>query len=154
MDAVAQTSAPATETPPVSEASKPAIKSLLQPMTYTLERLSGLVRWIWHFDLGAAVLVGEQTARFVKAAVEKGKEVEPSLTKPFKKAEDSVSGALGEVGARLKGIAKPVAPSEDKRLDAEVSELSARINELTQRIESLQARQDVGGPEEAVKTGR
>ena len=73
------------------------------------------VRWIWRFDLGAVVLVGEQTARFVKAAVKKGEEVEPTLTKPFKKVEDSVSGALGEVGTRLKGIAKPSAPRRARR---------------------------------------
>lgn len=102
MDAAAQTSAPSTE------ALKPAIRRLAQLVTDVWGGVSGLARWVWYFDLGAAVLVGEQAARFVGAAVEKGKEVEPNLTKPFRKAGDSVSGAIGEVGTRLKGIAKPV----------------------------------------------
>ena len=96
MDAAAQAGA----------AAKPLMKRLVQPVTDVFGGVWGVGRWIWHFDLGAAVLVGEQTARFVKAAVERGIEVEPSLIKPFRKAGDSVNEALGEVGTRLKGIAK------------------------------------------------
>jgi hypothetical protein len=102
MDAVAQAGAPAA----------PVMKRLMQPVTDVFGGIWGVGRWIWHFDLGATVLVGEQTARFVKAAVERGKEVEPSLIKPFRKAGESVNEALGEVGTRLKGIAQPEPAAE------------------------------------------
>ena len=124
MDAAAHTRAPVTEVP------KPVVRRLLEPVTEVLGGVLGLVRWIWRFDLGAVVLVGEQTARFVRAAVRKGEEVEPTLTKPFKKVEDSVSGALGEVGTGLKGVTKPLAPSAEAPVETEVRELSARIQEL------------------------
>ncbi len=100
-EAAAQASAPAILDP------RSVVKRLVQPVTGVFEGVWGAGRWIWHFDLGAAVLAGEQTARFVKTAVKKGKEVEPTLLKPFRKAGDSVSDALGEVGTRLKKIAKP-----------------------------------------------
>ncbi len=101
MDAAAQASAPATEKPTA------VIKRLARPATDVFKGAWGVGRWIWHFDLGAVVLVGEQTAGFVKAAVKRGIEVEPALMKPFRRAGDSVSEALGEVGTNLKGIAKP-----------------------------------------------
>jgi hypothetical protein len=102
MDAAAQASGPAARKP------KPLMKRIVQPVTDVFGGVWGVGRWIWHFDLGAAVLVGEQTTRFVKAAVEKGKEVEPALIKPFRKAGENVSEAIGEVGTRIKGIAKPI----------------------------------------------
>jgi hypothetical protein len=144
MDAAVLTSAPATEVPPATDAGKPVISRLLKPVTAVLGGGLDAALWIWHFELGAAVLVGEQTARFVKAAVERGKEVEPSVTKPFRKAEESVSEALGDVGTRLKGMAKPAPANEDLRL--ELRELSSRIDGLTQRIEGLQAKEDAEGP--------
>jgi hypothetical protein len=103
MEAAAQAVAPA----------KPVMKRLMQPVTDMFGGIWGAGRWVWHFDLGATVLVGEQTARFVKAAVERGKEIEPSLIKPFRKAGDSVNEALDEAGTRLKGIAKSVAAAGD-----------------------------------------
>lgn len=159
MDAVALTSPPVTETPPTteapptSEASKPAAKSFLRPVADVLGVVPAAALWVWRFDVGATVLIGEQTARFVKAAVDRGKEVEPSIIKPFKKAEHSVTGALDEVGERLKGIGKAATPSTDNRLEVEVHELSERINELTQRIESLQVKQDTGGHRKSAEAG-
>ncbi len=101
MDAATQASASATKE------TAAMIKRLAQPAREMFGRVWGVGRWIFHFDIGAAALVGEQTARFVNAAVAKGKEVEPALMKPFRKAGDSVSEALGEMGTHLKEIAKP-----------------------------------------------
>ena len=109
MDAAAHTRAPATEV------RKPVVRRLLEPVTGVLWGVFGVVRWIWRFDVGTVVLIGEQSVRFVKAAVKRGEEVEPTLAKPFKRAEDSVSGAFGEVGTRLKGVAKPLAPHRARR---------------------------------------
>ena len=100
------TGAAARDSAPAARDLKPVMKRLVQPVTDVFGGLWGAGRWIWHFDLGAVVLVSEQTARFVKDAVKKGEEVEPALIKPFRKAGDSVSEAVGGVGTRLKGIAK------------------------------------------------
>ncbi len=112
MDAAAHAGAAVIQKPTA------VIKRIAQPATEMFGKVWGVGRWIWHFDLGAAVLVGEQTARFVNAAVEKGKEVEPALMKPFRKAGDSVSEALDEVGTRLKGIARPASTSGHPRSQA------------------------------------
>ncbi|MFN7999196.1 MAG: hypothetical protein U0Q18_36590 [Bryobacteraceae bacterium] len=112
MDAAAHTRAPATEI------SKPVVRRLLEPVTEVLGGVFEVVRWIWCLDVGTVVLIGEQSVRFVKAAVKRGEEVEPTLAKPFKRAQGTVSGALGEAGTRLKGIAKPLGPKHARRKTA------------------------------------
>lgn len=139
MDKAAPRSASVTESP----------ASMGESLFVPVAKVGEFLRWIWWLDLGAVALVGEQTARLFKAIVAKGKEVEPSVLKPFQKAESAINEAIGEVGSRLNVTAKPAETIEDTPLIVEMRELSAKVNELAQRIDDLQIKKSAGDHEEA-----
>lgn len=136
-----------TAAPPsgsVSETQAARGSILFAPVT----KVGALLRWIWWFDLGVVAITGRQVVRLVNAVVEKGKEVEPTVVKPFKKAEGAVGDALSDLGSRVKTTVKPTGPSDQETLRAELRDITAKVNELTDRIEGLQSKQLVGASEE------
>lgn len=99
------------------------------------------VQQTWWFALGLVATVVEQAARAADALVEKGREIEPTIVAPVRRAASEVSGAAGGAGARLKHAATRVdlpsvlhraaAPTKEEfeKLAAEVRELRARLGE-------------------------
>jgi polyhydroxyalkanoate synthesis regulator phasin len=120
--------------------------------------LATALKGVGWFSLGLAALAVEGTGRLIKAATQKGRDVAPSVAKPLKTAEDKVEGALGDVGARLRGVGRAVGKGAgavehamDERIAAavqqaeapvlaEIGDLRGRIEDLTKKIESLQSR--------------
>jgi polyhydroxyalkanoate synthesis regulator phasin len=114
----------------------------------------------WWFSLGLVVVAGEQTVKLVKAAVARGKDMEPSLKPPFQKAERGLSEALTGVGTRLKGVgsllgkkAGAVESALDERiakalteagapLMTEMEELKRKVEELATKLEGLQTKRE------------
>jgi poly(hydroxyalkanoate) granule-associated protein len=121
--------------------------------------VAGLARTVWWAGLGMVVLAGEQGTKLVKAAIERGKECEPSLTEPIKKAGGGVSHAAGELGTRLKGIGQSLGRGTgqverlvDEKISKTLSEvagpirsqlesISHRIDELNEMVETLRKQQ-------------
>ena len=60
------------------------------------------VQRMWWLGLGLLATVGEQTARAAEALVDKGREVEPAVLKPVRRAGSSVFDATEGAGARLR----------------------------------------------------
>lgn len=140
MDAAGSTGIPTTE---VSAADA---GSTLRPML-------GALHQVWWFSLGLVVVAGEQTARLVKTAVARGKDVEPSVSGTFKKAGGGLSGALKGVGGRLGKGAEAVEGALDERIAAamaragvpimtEMQQLKTKVEELTTKVETLQTKRE------------
>jgi hypothetical protein len=147
MDATGATGEPKTETvtPETAGAKAPVVEALKE---------------VGCFGLGLAALAVEGTGWLLKSATRKGKEVAPSVAKPFKSAGAKMEDAMGGVGAGLKDVgravgrrAEAVEHAMDERISAaveragapvlaEVTELKARIAELTNKLDSLQTRRE------------
>jgi poly(hydroxyalkanoate) granule-associated protein len=123
------------------------------PKTDPADPVFEALRDIWHVGLGIAVLAGEQGARLIKTAAEKGRSAEPNLREPVRKAGESVSDAASEVGARLKEIGESIGRRAgklenlvDQRISKTVSELATPIQEelksLNQKVEELRDKLD------------
>jgi hypothetical protein len=97
----------------------------------------------WWFTLGLVVVAGEGTAKLAKAAVERGKSVEPTLKVPFQKTD--LSGALSGAGSRLKGVGSSLlrrgAGAAEGTL-TEVQNLKAKVEDLASKVEELQAKHE------------
>jgi poly(hydroxyalkanoate) granule-associated protein len=137
----------------VSEAASTGATSVLEPV-------AGLLRGVWWLGLGTVVVVGEQTGRLVTALVERGREVEPAVIEPLKKAQGGVSAAVGEAGAGLKELRKKIGRGAEKieavlderiaaaleRTEAplreEVGNLASAVDQLTKKVEQLIAKRE------------
>ena len=138
---------------PAAEVPQAETGSVVRPVVKALQN-------VWWFSLGLVVVTGEQTAKLVNTAVERGKGVEPSLKPPFQKAERGLSEALSGVGTRLKGVgsalgkgAGAVESALDERISAalaragaplmtQMEELKGKVEELTAKLENLQAKRE------------
>jgi polyhydroxyalkanoate synthesis regulator phasin len=143
----------ATMDPNAMPGANTAAADAAQPV---IDALKG-VGW---FGLGLVALAVEGTGWLVKAAVEEGKKVAPSVTEPLKTAGDNVEEAIGEMGTCLKNMgqaakksATAMGHSMDERIAAavrnaeapvlaEMSALKAQIEELTAKIEGLRAKRE------------
>lgn len=104
------------------------------------------VQQTWWFTLGLVVTVVEQAARVADALVVKGREIEPTIAAPVRRAASEVSGAAGGAGARLRHAAARVdlpsvlhraaAPTKEEfeKLVSEVHELRARLGEKIDEV--------------------
>jgi poly(hydroxyalkanoate) granule-associated protein len=111
------------------------------------------LRSIWWFGLGAVAFAGAFTAQLVNSLVQRGKEVEPQLGSPLKKAEEGVSEALAGAGTRLKEFggtlgrgAQKVETALEERIAAAFQSAQAplrkEVQDLTQKVEELRAKLD------------
>lgn len=137
----------------MNETPSAAAKKVLQPV-------GAVLRGVWWFGLGTAVVAGEQAGKLVSALVEKGKEAEPSVREPLKKAADGAASALEDAGAKLKVMGKKLGEGAGKMeaaldqkiaaalertegpLRDEVRNLAAAVDQLTRKIEQLQTKRD------------
>jgi len=128
---------------------------------------SGGLHTLWWFGLGAVAAAGTLAATMGKNLVQRGKQVEPSLGQPFKKAEDTVSTLLTDTGTRLKEFGSTLGQQAQKAgsaieeqmasvfercqkpLRQEVQDLAKKVEELTQKIEKLQPTPSEQGPSES-----
>jgi polyhydroxyalkanoate synthesis regulator phasin len=110
--------------------------------------IGAAIQQSWWLGLGLLATVGEQTARVADALVQKGREVEPAVLRPVKRAASSVSEATegasaqlrriaGDVGnvripAVLRGAARPTREEFDKLVE-EIKDLRARLEEKIQK---------------------
>jgi poly(hydroxyalkanoate) granule-associated protein len=111
------------------------------------------LRSIWWFGLGAIAFAGAFSAQLVSSLVQRGKEVEPRLSKPLKRAEEGVSGAITGAGTRLKELggtvgrgAQKVEGAVEERIAAAFecaqAPLRKEVQDLTQKVEELRAKLD------------
>jgi poly(hydroxyalkanoate) granule-associated protein len=139
------------------------IEQPAEPKAGTVEQVTrpvlGVLRGAWYMSLGLIWVAGEQAGRAVKALVEKGKQVAPTVTEQGKKASEGVSEVVGDVGGRLKVLASKVgrAPEVaeaalDERIGAalqrtgfpskaEIEALSSKVDSLAERLENTQRAQ-------------
>jgi hypothetical protein len=110
--------------------------------------IGAAIQQSWWLGLGLLATLGERTARVADVLVQKGREVEPAVLRPVKRAASSVSEATegasarlrrvaGDVGnvripAVLRGAARPTREEFDKIVE-EIKELRARVEEKIQK---------------------
>lgn len=122
--------------------------------------LLGALQGVWWFSLGTLAVAGEQTGRLVNLLVQRGKEAEPSLRGPLKKAEGGVTTALSDAGTQLKKLGKSLGRGAgkvegvlDERVAAllaqreaplrqEMQDLAKKVEDLTGKLEQLQTRRE------------
>lgn len=118
-----------------------------------LDPVFGALRSVWHVGLGLVVLAGEQGARLIKTAAEKGRATEPSLREPVRKAGETMNEAATEVGARLKDFGQSIGRGAgklenlvDQRISRTVTELATPLQEelksLNVKVEELKQKMD------------
>jgi polyhydroxyalkanoate synthesis regulator phasin len=106
------------------------------------------IQQTWWLGLGLLATVGEQTSRVADALVQRGREVEPAVLKPVKRAASGVSEATESAGSRLRrmagdlgdaripsvlrGAARPTREEFDKLVE-EMKELRARLEDKIQK---------------------
>jgi len=118
----------------------------------------GALHQAWWFTLGLVVVAGEGTAKLAKTAVERGKNVEPSLKASLQKTEGGLSDALTGVGSRLKGVGSRLSKGGevlgdvlDERIATamaragaplldEMHDLKAKLEDLAGKVEQLSAK--------------
>lgn len=136
------------------------------PKPDPLDPVFNALRGVWHVGLGMIVLAGEQGARLVRAAAEKGRAAEPGLRESTRKAGETVSETASEVGARLKDIGQSIGRGAgklenivDQRISRTVAELAtplqeelkslnAKVEELKQKLEEIRRQRPAPPPED------
>jgi poly(hydroxyalkanoate) granule-associated protein len=113
----------------------------------------GTVRGVWLAGLGLIATLGEQTRRQLTALVDKGKQVEPSISGGLRKAGQQVGSAAQAVGTRVKSVALYPAQVAEASLEyrihsaldrigvptkEEINSLSEKLDKLAARFEQLQ----------------
>ena len=112
------------------------------------DAVAGAARQAWWATLGLVAVAGEQAGKLINALVDKGKEVEPSVSDAFKKAGDQLSHAAGKVGARVRSAMDRGAGAAESAVDERVAAALHRmgfptkedVQAIAERIDALAAR--------------
>ncbi len=122
---------------------------------------------VWLAGLGAATVVGQETAKAVEQLVQKGREVEPQVLEKGRQMGQDIDNAAREAGERLKDVAARInkrAEAAEAMLDErvrmalermgyasrdDVQKLSDKLDQLTQKLEDLATKRGGRKPAEA-----
>lgn len=108
------------------------------------EPVAKVAQGIWWAGLGLIVLVGDQGTKLVSAAIKRGKEFEPNLTEPIKKAGAGVETQLKHVSDSVSASASQVEEIVDRRisktLSAAAKPIQSQLSTLGQRLDELDAK--------------
>jgi hypothetical protein len=106
------------------------------------------VHRVWLAGLGLVAIAGEQTQSALRTLEEKGQQLEPSVSAPFKRAGEAAGRVMGRAGESVKQVGDVIPAVPTFRLGRRVSDtelkeqierlLDERLAPIVQRLDTLE----------------
>jgi poly(hydroxyalkanoate) granule-associated protein len=100
-----------------------------------------VARRVWRAGLGALAVTAEQAREVLAALEQKGKDLEPAVTAPLKRAGGAATRVAGRAGTSVKNVSGEMSRLVDEKLAAALERLDvptrADLRALADRVEEL-----------------
>jgi poly(hydroxyalkanoate) granule-associated protein len=148
----------------MAEATLRATDRIAMSASEATATMTHALRRVWLACLGAVVVAGEQAQSALEALEQKGQQLEPTVTRPFKRAGDAANRVVERAGGSVRnfgtvvntagetavslgrrfGLGDQVGRLVDEKLPAALERLDVPtrkdVQELTERVEQLAAK--------------
>lgn len=130
------------------EEEQPRKERKAEPTLQLGKNIAQMARQIWLAGLGAMAATGEEGSQLFRTLVERGKEVEPTLSEGWSKVREEWGEKVQRMGQQVRTRAEEAMPDREKlmrqameRMDLptrhDLEELSHRVEVLSRKVDKL-----------------